>query len=113
MNDWIERINNYFLKENKRERVYFKFKFCRDEPETITDKTVFIIGERPNFWKVCFKCPCGCNEVISLNLLKKASPCWRFSIRWSSITIYPSIWRRVGCKSHFYIRRGQVRWVYL
>jgi hypothetical protein len=58
-----------------------------------------------------FRCPCGCHTDIFLNLLKDAKPIWRFHIsKKNKITITPSIWRKVGCKSHFFIRKGKIEW---
>lgn len=113
MRNWFNNIDYYFTKLRLTGRVYCKFKFCADEPENILDKLIYIVGERPHYWMLCFKCPCGCNEVIRLNILKEANPRWKFSIRWRQITIYPSIWRKVGCKSHFHIRKGKVQWSFM
>ncbi len=52
-----------------------------------------------------FICPCGCKQIISLNLLKGSTPLWK--INGNSIT--PSINRIVGCKSHFYITKGKYK----
>ena len=51
-----------------------------------------------------FRCPCGCNAQIILNLIPGASPCWSVS----GNTISPSINRAVGCKSHFSIKNAIV-----
>lgn len=114
MRRWLKRFDYYLTKVLPREpaqyKFKFKFKFCKDDPEHVHDKVVYIVGEHPHLWKMCFKCPCGCNEIIDLNLLEQATPCWKFTIRWHKISIYPSVWRRVGCRSHFHIRRGNVEW---
>ena len=61
------------------------------------------------YWKTAFRCPCGYNSVINLNLLKAAETSMEiFSLR--QITIYPSIWRKVGCGSHFHVRKGKIQW---
>ena len=84
---------------------------AEDVPTSISDNTIFIIqdGNEPEL--LAFKCPCGCNENILLNLLKDAKPQWRFRINHNDmINIYPSIWRKRGCKSHFFIKNGIVEW---
>lgn len=53
----------------------------------------------PDDYRIDLVCPCGCNEVITLNTLADTKPCW--SIQGNSIK--PSINRIVGCKSHFTI----------
>ena len=44
-----------------------------DEPSPCT---VYIAGEGRHLWCAAFVCPCGCGEIIRLNLLKDARPCW-------------------------------------
>ncbi|MGD9420073.1 MAG: DUF6527 family protein [Verrucomicrobiota bacterium JB025] len=57
-------------------------------------------------------CPCGCGCLIHLNLLFDLSrPRW--DVRQEadgSATITPSIWRNNGCRSHFVLRHGRIRW---
>jgi len=80
-------------------------------PEKIQDKTIFIVGEVDNPWLLAFNCPCGCNSLIQLNLLKDVYPGWRYMInKKKKINIFPSIWRTVGCKSHFNVRNSKVIW---
>ena len=82
-----------------------------DLPEKIENGNIYVVGENGYNWLAVFKCPCGCNQVIQLNLLKDADPNW--SIKYQSegiISISPSVSRKVGCKSHFFITRGNVEW---
>lgn len=84
---------------------------AEDVPASIFDNTIFIIqdGNEPEL--LAFKCPCGCNENILLNLLKDAKPQWKFKInKKGTIDIKPSIWRKIGCKSHFFIKNGIIEW---
>lgn len=111
MKSWVKRIESFLNKETKTH--HFKYSFYNDDPETLNEKMIYIIGERPHFWKLSFICPCGCKEVISLNLLQEVSPNWTFKVKKKRITIHPSIWRSVGCKSHFYIKKGKLDWSYL
>jgi len=88
------------------------FRFMKDIPEHLEDNRIYIIGEKKYYWSIIFYCPCGCGEIISLNLLKEARPRWRFSIRWGKISLTPSIWRTVGCKSHFNVKWSKVKWCF-
>jgi hypothetical protein len=89
-----------------------KTAFEEDLPEVLANKTIYLIGETTNPWLVAFKCPCGCNNVIQLNLLKDADPRWRLHITSKKkINISPSIWRTNGCKSHFFVRNSKIEWV--
>jgi hypothetical protein len=72
---------------------------------------VYVAGEEPHLWAAALLCPCGCGEVIHLNLLEDTSPSWKVrKNRDGSITVMPSIWRTKGCHSHFFIRNGHVDW---
>lgn len=55
------------------------------------------------------KCPCGCNDIIYLNLIPDENP-QRTEPRWKIVgnTITPSINRTIGCRSHFQIINGIV-----
>ncbi|WP_394341525.1 DUF6527 family protein [Albibacterium indicum] len=56
-------------------------------------------------------CPCGCKNILHMNLMEEESPCWSYSINKKNIiTIRPSVNRIVGCKSHFFVREGKVVW---
>lgn len=99
----------------KRYRFYaaakYKYVFVKESPEVIAENTVIIVAEDGMPDSLVFKCPCGCNTDIYLNLLKDAKPRWNFRIsKKNKITITPSIWRKVGCKSHFFIRVGRIIW---
>lgn len=52
---------------------------------------------------VQFKCPCGCGDLITLDIIGNEHPYWRIKGK-DSIT--PSINRQVGCRSHFTITNG-------
>ena len=81
-----------------------------DLPEFIPGKKVLIIGDNVE-WAMVLRCPCGCKEIIQLNLLEDIKPKWQYKIGDNSwITISPSVNRIVGCGSHFFIRDGRVVW---
>lgn len=90
----------------------YRVNFVYDLPNDIKYKTIYIIGTKENPWLIELQCPCGCQELIQLNTLKEASPCWSFKInKKGKIYISPSIQRIVNCKSHFYIRNSKIVWV--
>lgn len=58
-----------------------------------------------------FLCPCGCQTVITLSLQTAKRPHWIFTkSRTSRPTLEPSIWRDIGCFSHFFLQDGRVYW---
>jgi hypothetical protein len=89
-----------------------KLFFVDDLPNNVNDNSIYVVGERESPWLIAFNCPCGCHNLIQLNLLKEADPCWNYKVDTKmKINISPSIWRNNGCKSHFYVRNGKIHWV--
>jgi hypothetical protein len=79
-------------------------------PDIIKANTIYLIGDDEP-WSLAFICPCGCKQIIQLSLLLNDSPRWRLYLdRRRLPTIHPSVWRTVGCRSHFFIRAGVVIW---
>jgi hypothetical protein len=100
-----------FFRRNRNQPDY-KGISAKDMPERFEPKTIYVVGDKGHKWVAAFICPCGCGQLIQLNLLKDGDVSWRTSIhKDSSITIRPSIWRITGCRSHFTITRGDLRWV--
>lgn len=57
------------------------------------------------------RCPCGCGEDIPINLDYRAGKAWRlYRGPTSGVTLFPSIWRDTGCRSHFVIWRD---WIFM
>ncbi|WP_183980643.1 DUF6527 family protein [Runella defluvii] len=85
--------------------------YCDDLPEKTQAHTFYIVGLKKFPWLLAFECPCGCGELIQLNLLRESRPQWSIKLNKSkSITVYPSVWRKVGCKSHFWIQESKIKW---
>ena len=82
-----------------------------DLHEEAASRTIYLAGERSKPWAAALACPCGCGAVICLNLLEDARPRWSaIEHRDGTISIEPSVWRRKGCRSHFFVRRGRIEW---
>lgn len=80
-------------------------------PEVLAADSVYIAGEGGHRWFVAMICPCGCGEILHMNLLPKSRPRWRLTENEDgTVTLYPSIWRKKGCGSHFFLRRGLIKW---
>lgn len=106
MKNWIKNFFTQWLQSS------YKVNFVDDLPDEIKNKTIYIVGTKENPWLINLQCPCGCQELIQLNLLKEASPCWFYRInRKGKIDISPSIQRTVNCKSHFYVRNNKIVWI--
>ena len=62
-------------------------------------------------WSAAFMCPCGCGDVLEVALIKDAMQSWTLSVDAENRpTLHPSIWRTIGCRSHFWIRKGHIHW---
>jgi|SRR5579872_1764183 len=56
-------------------------------------------------------CPCGCGDVISLNLMTSHRPFWSLaSHEDGTVSVMPSVDKTSGCCSHFFIRRCRIAW---
>ncbi|MER8445022.1 DUF6527 family protein [Mesorhizobium sp. M1066] len=68
---------------------------------------VLVARGRPRW--LLLRCPCGCGEEIPLNLDNRAGKAWRlYDAQSEGLTVFPSVWRDTGCKSHFVIWRGHI-----
>ena len=80
-------------------------------PDNLERDKVYLAGENEYLWAAAMNCPCGCGDVIELNLLKQARPCWRVELHSDgTASLEPSVWRRKGCGSHFWLRHGKIDW---
>lgn len=113
--DRIKEDSSKNDEESTRTTIEVKYvsEYIDDIPEEdqIEERVVYIIGENEYYWQVAFICPCGCQELIQLNLLPEVYPSWSFKHnKKNEITLLPSINRKVGCASHFRIVSGLVVW---
>jgi len=72
---------------------------------------VVLIGtEGAEKW-IRFLCPCGCGDVIALNLMASYRPRWHVTRNPdATITVEPSV-VSTRCGSHFWVRSSRVVWV--
>lgn len=80
-------------------------------PRRLVPQTMYILQEDEEPWYASMICPCGCGAVLEMNLLPDEKPMWKAAIEQDgTASLRPSVWRKVGCKSHFWLRRGYVTW---
>jgi hypothetical protein len=106
-------FRNIFESIRQKRQKRYTVKYVDDVPDVLSDMTIYIIGEFSFQWLISFKCPCGCERAIHLNLLKGSIPNWRYVVKNTLIDIYPSVRRIHGCKSHFTVRKGKIDWISL
>lgn len=91
-------------------RRLWKTVISADEPEVLTPNVLYLVGEQEK-WAAVFLCPCGCDKAVWLNLLKGHRPRWSVTVSAKGVpTILPSVSRKVGCRSHFFLRSGRILW---
>lgn len=82
-----------------------------EPPDAPASRTLYVVGDHDDLWCAVLACPCGCGEVIRLSLVNGDHPMWGFSLDASDRpTLLPSVHRTVGCRSHFFVRAGQIIW---
>lgn len=80
-------------------------------PENLSPGHFVVAREGDELWAAALLCPCGCGERIELALIEEATTKWRLvSEERLSPTLHPSVWRKTGCRSHFWIRGGMIVW---
>lgn len=80
-------------------------------PDVLDPNDVYVLGEGQHIWFVAMMCPCGCKETLQMSLLHDAKPRWSLTQHDdNTITLRPSVWRKIGCRSHFFLRRGLIQW---
>lgn len=55
-------------------------------------------------------CPDGCGEELTINLDPRTGPAWRLYDDAGAVSLYPSVWRKTGCRSHFIVWRSRIYW---
>lgn len=82
-----------------------------EQPDALEPGRCYLVGEGQSHLVAAFVCPCGCGAIVVLNLLEGLRPRWRAVVHEdNTVSFTPSVARHVGCRSHFFVRRGLVEW---
>lgn len=85
--------------------------FLEDLPDVPEEKVLYVLGENEHLWSAAMICPCGCKELLQMSLHPEGRPKWTFTYHPDkTATLHPSVWRKVGCRSHFFLRQGRIIW---
>jgi hypothetical protein len=79
--------------------------------ENIKKNSFYVVSHAKAPRWILFQCPCGCGEVVTLSMQRVHRPRWYLrTSRNHRPNLQPSVWRDVGCMSHFCINDGRVFW---
>lgn len=110
---WLKLLfDRLFRRPQKREAAPYRTQFIEGAlPKRIDAKTIYVIQEDGFLEHVSLICPCGCGETLHLNLLQDERPYWNLMQHQNgTVSLRPSIWRKYGCYSHFWILSGYIHW---
>ncbi len=80
-------------------------------PSAVEGQDLILARENGEDWAVAFLCPCGCDDRLELALIPEIRPSWKLSVNANGQpTLYPSVWRKDACRSHFWLRDGLIVW---
>jgi hypothetical protein len=100
-----------WLRSHRAVPAFFRTERTDRVPRAPRPNVIYQIGDEDCVWAAALSCPCGCGDVIQLSLVSDASPSWQIQKRRNGeVTLLPSVWRTVGCRSHFIIYRSRVVW---
>lgn len=84
----------------------------RDEAKALLEKPGdVVLVERGVPRSFVMRCPDGCGETLAINLDRRAGKAWRLQAEQNStVSLYPSVWKADGCRSHFIVRKSRIIW---
>jgi hypothetical protein len=93
-------------------RPAWKVAYIEDPPEQVKQGRLYIVGTADDPFQAVMACPCGCGRPIYLDLVRsRDAPSWKLDVSGPGLaSLSPSVWRKDGCLSHFWLKAGQIRW---
>ncbi|RYY80283.1 MAG: hypothetical protein EOO69_02505 [Moraxellaceae bacterium] len=80
-------------------------------PKKMPYRNLVLAQDDGEDWCIGMKCPCGCGYTIELLVISEAKPRWDIRIDDKGLpTLQPSVFLKGGCKSHFWVRNGRIKW---
>jgi len=111
MTTYLRRWLAGWLRVSRKRPAQFSTCAITEWPEAPLPNILYRLGDSECEWAAGLQCPCGCQAFIQLSLVEDASPSWWIERKESGeFTLMPSVWRTVGCRSHFIIYRSRILW---
>lgn len=80
-------------------------------PKSMEPDKLYIAREDGVDWEAGLVCPCGCGDRLAVVLLEDVKPRWDIHVsKKGRPSLHPSIWRTSGCRSHFWLKDGDIIW---
>lgn len=76
----------------------------------LTEPGAAVLVHRGVDRSIAIACPDGCKEQLTINLDRRAGAAWRYYRDGADVSLFPSVWRDTGCKSHFIVWRSRIYW---
>ena len=93
------------------DKKVYRLSIVDDIPDDIEKFTLYLVKTSGFDHLAVFHCPCECGDSIILNLLGDESPSWALIISGKDLpSLTPSVFRQTGCRSHFFMRNGEIEW---
>jgi hypothetical protein len=106
LREWFGGIRRAF-RRRLGETIYVK---VADPPDVAWPGILYIVGDETP-WCGVLACPCRCGASIHLSFVHGDRPSWGVVVGEDDRpTLSPSVDRVVGCRSHFFLRRGCIVW---
>jgi len=80
-------------------------------PPQLPRRNIVLARDGDEDWCVGMRCPCGCGRPIELLVAQGIAPRWDICVDdCGRPSMKPSIFLQSGCRSHFWLTRGRIRW---
>ena len=85
-----------------------EFRRDADDLTLAPGDSVAVVRGRPRSFVMA--CPDGCGERLTINLDQRSGLAWRLYETSRGVTLFPSVWRDSGCRSHFIVWHDTILW---
>ena len=101
-----ERLRAFFKRSKTHHSV-----IVEEMPGNLKPGILYIFDNAGYHWQMVMLCPCGCGDVLFINLVDTHNPYWKYYLdNRSRITLRPSLHRKDRCRSHFFITKNKINW---
>ncbi len=110
---WIKNLWSWAfgLKAERKQRRFATVSVEDVLPNRLAAHTLYVVSDDGFLEQAAMLCPCGCKRVLHMNLLPDEKPCWTLTLhKDGTASLFPSVWRKKDCGSHFWFKYGIVHW---